>query len=155
MSVEKNMMTSPASKKLKVLFFSQRFPFPMDTGGKIRTAKILEQLNNVFDVTLVSNVESPKDDKYLEQVKTLCAEFHPVPWKEAKKYTVKFYLKLLRSLFSRYPFTVLNDCSRDVETTLLRLTSEKRFDLLVCDFLQPSLNFRCLSGVPTLLLEQH
>ncbi len=112
----------------------------MDTGGKIRTGKILEQLKNIFDITLVSNVESPKDDKYLQQINNLCAEFHP---------------ELLRSLFSRYPFTVLNDCSRDVEATLLRLTSEKRFDLLVCDFLQPSLNFRHLSGAPTLLFEHN
>jgi len=149
------MTVSAGSKRLKVLFFSQRFPFPMDTGGKIRTGKILEQLNNVFDITLVSNVESPKDDKYLDQVRNVCAEFHPVPWKEAKKYTFKFYLKLFRSLFSPYPFTVLNDYSRDVEAALRHLTSEKHFDLLVCDFLQPSLNFRRLNGAPTLLFEHN
>ena len=148
-------MVSAGSKKLKVLFFSQRFPFPMDTGGKIRTGKILEQLKNVFDITLVSNVESPKDDKYLDQVKTLCTQFHPVPWKEAKKYSFKFYLKILRSLFSHYPFTVLNDYSTDVEAALRHLTSENHFDLLVCDFLQPSLNFRRLNGAPTLLFEHN
>ena len=127
----------------------------MDTGGKIRTGKILEQLKNIFDITLVSNVESPKDDKYLRQINSLCAEFYPVPWKETKKYTFKFYLKLLRSLFSHYPFTVINDYSRDIEATLHRLTSEKRFDLLVCDFLQPSLNFKRLRGAPTLLFEHN
>ena len=37
----------------------------MDTGGKIRTGKLLEYLRQVFDVTLISNVESPKDDPYL------------------------------------------------------------------------------------------
>lgn len=149
------MTESAGSKRLKVLFFSQRFPFPMDTGGKIRTGKILEQLKRVFDITLVSNVERPKDDNYLDQIETLCTEFQPVLWKEVKKYTVRFYLKLLRSLFSRYPFTVLNDYSRDIEATLHRLTSEKCFDLLICDFLQPSLNFRSLSGVPTLLFEHN
>ena len=149
------MTASAGSKRLKVLFFSQRFPLPMDTGGKIRTGKILERLTNVFDITLVSNLESPKDDKYLDQIKDLCAEFCPVPWKEAEKYTFKFYLKLFRSLFSRYPFTVINDYSRDLEAALRRLTSEKRFDLLVCDFLQPSLNFRRLNGAPTLLFEHN
>jgi len=149
------MTASAGSKQLKVLFFSQRFLFPMDTGGKIRTGKILEQLKNMFDITLVSNVESPEDDKYFDQINTLCTQFHPVPWKEAKKYTFKFYLKLLRSLFSHYPFTVLNDYSRDVEAALRHLTSEKHFDLLVCDFLQPSLNFRRLNGAPTLLFEHN
>ena len=48
-----------------------------------------------FEITLVSNVESPKDDAYLDQVKNLCAEFHPVPWKEVSKYSFKFYLKAI------------------------------------------------------------
>jgi glycosyltransferase involved in cell wall biosynthesis len=149
------MTASAGNKRLKILFFSQRFPYPMDTGGKIRTGKILEELKNVFDVTLVSNVESPKDDRYLDQVKNLCAEFYPVPWKEARKYTLKFYLKLLRSLFSHYPFTVINDYSADIESVLRCLINEKRFDLLICDFLQPSLNFRNLNGAPTLLFEHN
>ena len=86
----------------------------MDTGGKIRTANLLEKLNDLFEITLVSNVESPKDDPYLDQVEKLCAKFHPVPWKEVKKYSLKFYLKVLLGMFSSYPFTVINDYSRDL-----------------------------------------
>jgi glycosyltransferase involved in cell wall biosynthesis len=149
------MTESPGKRKLKILFFAQRFPYPMDTGGKIRTGKLLEQLNDIFDITLVSNVESPKDDEYLDQVKKLCTKFHSVPWKEAKKYSFRFYLKLLRSVFSRYPFTVINDYSKDLEAALIRLTTSERFDLLVCDFLQPSLNFKRLKGTPTLLFEHN
>src|SRR5262245_54387686 len=116
------MTASAGSKRLEILFFSQRFPLPMDTGGKIRTGKILEHLKNIFDITLVSNLESPKDDKYLEQIKNLCADFYGVPWQESRKYSFKFYLKVLLAMFSRYPFTVINDYSRDLETALLCLT---------------------------------
>jgi glycosyltransferase involved in cell wall biosynthesis len=149
------MTESAGKKRLKILFFSQRFPYPMDTGGKIRTGKLLEQLKDIFDITLVSNLESPKDDEYLAKVKNLCTEFRPVPWKETKKYSFKFYLKLLRSVFSRYPFTVINDYSKDLESALLELTNSKRFDLLICDFLQSSLNFRRLTDTPTLLFEHN
>ena len=149
-------MTASAGKtKLEVLFFSQRFPYPLDTGGKIRTAKILEQLKNVFDITLVSNMESAQDNQYLEQVRNLCAEFRPVPWKEARKYTFRFYVKLFRAMFSRYPFTVINDYSRDLESVLCHLTISKPIDLLICDFLQPSLNVRLLKGIPMLLFEHN
>ena len=149
------MTVSAGNKKLKVLFFSQRFPYPMDTGGKIRTGKLLEQLNDLFHITLVSNVESPKDDGYLDQVKNLCGEFYPVPWKEVNKYSFKFYLKVLLGMFSRYPFTVINDYSRDLEAALRYLTTSQHFDLLVCDFLQPSLNVRSIHGIPTLLFEHN
>ena len=149
------MTVSAGNGKLKVLFFSQRFPFPMDTGGKIRTAKLLEKLNDLFEITLVSNVESPKDDAYLDQVEKLCARFQPVPWKEAKKYSFRFYLKVLLGMFSSYPFTVINDYSRDLEAALRHLTASQRFDLLVCDFLQPTLNVRRLKDIPMLLFEHN
>jgi glycosyltransferase involved in cell wall biosynthesis len=149
------MTESAGKKQLKVLFFSQRFPCPMDTGGKIRTGKILEQLKNIFDITLVSNMESPKDDVYIDQVKNLCAEFYPVPWKETRRYSVRFYLKLFLAMFSRYPFTVINDYSPTLEAALVKLTTSKPFDLLVCDFLQPSLNVLEINGLPRLLFEHN
>jgi hypothetical protein len=37
------MTESAGKKRLKILFFSQRFPYPMDTGGKLRTGKLAEQ----------------------------------------------------------------------------------------------------------------
>ena len=85
---------------MKILFLSQRFLLPMDTGGKIRTGKILEQLSKINDITLISNVESPKDDLYLPQIKNLCTEFVAVPWKEMRKYSVKFYISLFFKMFS-------------------------------------------------------
>jgi glycosyltransferase involved in cell wall biosynthesis len=148
------MTESVGKRKLKILFFSQRFLYPLDTGGKIRTGKLLEKLNAVFDITLISNVESPKDDVYLKNIHRLCSKFHPVPWKEIKKYTWRFYLRLLLRMFSRYPVTVLNDYSKDLETAILRVVENDKYDLLICDFAQSGLNFRKVRGYP-LLLFQH
>ena len=58
-------------------------------------------------------------------------------------------------MFSRYPFTVINDYSRDLEAALRYLTTSQRFDLLVCDFLQPSLNVRRLNDIPMLLFQHN
>ncbi len=143
------------AKTLKVLFLSQRFLYPMDTGGKIRTGKMLDKLSDLFEVTLVSNVESPKDDLYLGEIKNLCHQFHPVPWKEVKKYTLSFYLRLLMQMTSRYPVTVLNDYSRDIETRLHHLIAQESFDLVICDFVQSSLNFKHIKNVKTLLFQHN
>ena len=149
------MTVFAGKERLKVLFLSQRFLYPMDTGGKIRTGKLLEELKDVFDITLISNVESLKDDGYLDQVQKLCTEFHPVPWKEIKKYTWKFYLRTLVRTFSRYPITVINDYSRDLEAKIMDVLEKRKYDLLVCDFLQPSLNFSKIRGYPTLLFQHN
>ncbi len=143
------------SSRLRVLFLSQRFLYPMDTGGKIRTGKLLEHLNRMFEITLVSNFEHPKDDKYLRQIRDLCTEFHPIPWKEIKKYSLSFYVRLALRMFSRYPVIVLNDHSRALEAKIFELLRQKQYDLLVCDFVQSSLNLQRVTGIPTLLFQHN
>lgn len=149
------MTASVGKRRLKILFLSQRFLYPMDTGGKIRTGKILEHLKDLCDITLISNVESPKDDHYLDDIQNLCHQFHGVPWKEVVKYTPKFYLRILHRLFSRYPITVVNDYSPSLEKSVLAAIKRDQYDLLICDFLQPSLNFKKIHGHPTLLFQHN
>jgi glycosyltransferase involved in cell wall biosynthesis len=149
------MMASVGERRLKILFLSQRFLYPMDSGGKIRTGKILEHLKDIFDITLISNVESPKDDCYLHNMKGLCHQFYGVPWKEVLKYTPRFYMRILYRSFSRYPVTVINDYSKSLEESILVAIKKDRYDLLICDFLQPSLNFKKVYNYPKLLFQHN
>ena len=140
--------------RLKVLFFSQPFVYPADTGGKIRTSQTLRLLREVFDVTLVSYVDPEREMAHVGQMALLCHEFHAVPWSTARKYSLPFYLKVLAYSISRYPVAVLNDYSRTAVAKLRELLAARRYDLLVCDFLQPTLNLRSLH-TPRTLLFQH
>lgn len=140
---------------MKILFLSQRFLFPQDTGGKIRTGKILEQLKKHFSITIISNVESPKDDPYVPKMKRLCDKFVPVPWIETKRYTLKFYLKILKKSFSIYPVTMLNDFSPKLENAVLNELKNSNYDLAICDFMQSTLNFRYVKNIPTILFQHN
>jgi sugar transferase (PEP-CTERM/EpsH1 system associated) len=143
-------------KKLKVLFLSQRFLFPMDTGGKIRTGNILRKLKDRVSLTVISNVELLKDDPYLPEMKQLCDKFIGIPWKETERYTLKFYMKLLVQSFSRYPINVLNDYSPELEKAVLDELKTETYDLAICDFLQSTLNFRHVDdSIPTLLFQHN
>ncbi len=139
---------------LKVLFFSQPFLYPADTGGKIRTSQMLRHLRKVFDITLVSNVDPKRDMPHLDEMASLCHEFHPVPRSTARKHSPTFYLKVLTRSLSRYPVAVLNDYSRTTVAKLRELLAAQHYDLLVCDFLVPTLNLRSLR-TPRTLLFQH
>jgi sugar transferase (PEP-CTERM/EpsH1 system associated) len=143
------------SRRQRLLFVAKRFPFPMDTGGKIRTGKLLEQLGREFDVTLVTNVERPKDDPYLSEAARLCAELVPVPWTEIAKYSMRFYADVVRRACSRYPVSVAGDYSAPFAARVQTLAGEGRFDLLVCDFVQPSINVRDVQGCPVLLFQHN
>lgn len=142
-------------RDLKVLFLSQRFLFPQDTGGKIRTGKILEHLNRHFSITVISNVETTKDGPYIPEMKRLCDKFIPVPWTETKRYTLKFYIQILKKSFSLYPVTMLNDFSPELEDAVLSELDKNHYDLAICDFMQSTLNFRNVKNIPTILFQHN
>ena len=140
---------------MKILFLSQRFLFPADTGGKIRTGNILRELSKKAELTVISNVESPRDDEYIQQMDALCSRFIPVPWKEMERYTLSFYTKLAFQSLSKYPISVLNDYSKSLEAALKKELSATDYDLVICDFLQSTLNFRDVTGIPRLLFQHN
>ena len=133
---------------------SQRFLLPMDTGGKIRTGNILKQLSKRHRITLISNVESPKDDLYVSQTAILCSRFVPVRWKEVEKRSLRFFARLTMQMFSPYPVTVMNDYSERLRQALEKTLREGDFDLAICDFVQSALLFWRVTGIP-LVLFQH
>lgn len=143
------------SDKLRVLFVAKRFPYPADTGGKIRTARLLEQLSKRLDITLISNVEPGKDDRYLTDVHKLCARFEPVPWRETRKGTPRFYAQVLRRLSSRYPVSVAGDYFPPLAKRIRACLARDRYDLLVCDFVQPSVNLDREIDCPVLLFQHN
>ena len=148
-------MLAPSTDRLKVLFFSQPFVYPADTGGKIRTSQMLRHLKDDFDITLVSNVHPQRDMGHLAHMGLLSHEFHALPRATVRKYSLAFYLKVLLYSLSRYPVTVLGDYSRATVAKLRELLAARRYDLLVCDFLQPTLNLRGLDTPPTLLFQHN
>ena len=140
---------------MKILFLSQRFLLPMDTGGKIRSGKILEQLSRCADVTLVSNVQSHTDERYVADMGALCSRFVPAAWREVAKFSLRFYLRLLWQMLSRYPVSAINDYSRPLEDAVLAEARGDEYDLAICDFVQSALMFRRLGRIPTLLFQHN
>lgn len=136
---------------MRIAFLSQRFLLPMDTGGKIRTGKILEQLSKQHEITLIGNYNPKKDASYREQMSRFCHRFVPVEWDEPERGSLGFYARLAKNLCSAYPVTALNDYSKELEKALLSTLQESDFDLAICDFVQSALLFRRVSNMPTLL----
>jgi polysaccharide biosynthesis protein PslH len=83
-------MNGKVLQPLNILFFSKKFPLPMDTGGKIRSGKILEGLKKHCHITLLCHFEARNDAPYLDQINMFCDDFHFVPWKEVRKYSFYF-----------------------------------------------------------------
>ena len=145
-------------KKLpRLLFITTRFLFPIDTGGQIRTAQILRQLNNKrFDITLVSPADRNQTKSYSTQIKTVCNKFisysHP-----QRKGIIREFRRVI-SLWHRLPVSVASDKSHKLKK-ILRVEQKKDYDVIVYDFIHSAVNFIPINSVKTVMfthnVEQH
>ena len=113
--------------KPRLLFISPRFLFPLDQGGRIRTANTLRHMKGgAFDITLMSPA-SPEAGRFAEQTAALCDRF--VSWPQ----TTMSRLRRAVALTGTLPVAV----ATDVSAAGRRLVAEelaKRPDVVLVDF---------------------
>ncbi len=130
--------------KPRLLFVSPRFLFPMDQGGKIRTANILRNMKGgAFDITLVSPAPADRQ-RFQTETGGVCDRF--LSWPEEPSSSLKRVL----SLAGRYPVAVASDISapgsRVVETALAACP-----DVVVVDFPHADVLMPRSIGCPSVL----
>lgn len=144
-------------KRPRLLFVSPRFLFPLDEGGKIRTAGILRALKGgAFDISLAS--PAPTNAEFYSDALSTVSD-HFISWPEVQR------SKLARglSLLGRWPVSVAADRSRAART-VIESELGKKPSLVVADFPHaavflppridpPSLIFT--HNVETTILERH
>lgn len=117
--------------------------FPANTGGRIRSSELLRRLSRAHQVTVIC-FRTPDDDPgTIAQMDACCSRLETVDWREVPKFSARFYASLAASLASPLPFTVRKYRSTFMRRRISALWATREYDLLLCDFLQPSIN--CLA----------
>lgn len=113
--------------KPRLLFISPRFLFPLDQGGRIRTANTLRHMKGgAFDITLMSPVPRAAE-RFAEQTAALCDRF--VSWAE----TPTSRLRRTMALAGTLPVAVATDASA-VGRRLVAEELAKQPDVVLVDF---------------------
>lgn len=111
-----------------LLFVSTRFLFPMDQGGKIRTANTLRGLKGgAFQVALASPAPA-NAERYAAETAEICDRF--LSWPEAGR---RSGLSLIRALLGRLPVPVAGDRSA-AGMKMVAAALADRPDVVVIDF---------------------
>lgn len=101
-------MDAPTAKP-RLLFVSPQFLFPMDAGGKIRTANILKRLKGrAFHIDLISPAAPGEADRWAKDLQSVCDEFHPWPMNSA---TPLARARRIFGLFSALPVSIWTDAT--------------------------------------------
>lgn len=69
-------MTSGSEDKPKLLFLTQRLPYPPNKGEKIRQYQILRHLAQFYTIYLGCLIDDPADRGHIGTIKALCSDVH-------------------------------------------------------------------------------
>lgn len=123
-------------------------PFPLVSGGQIRTYNLLKNLSRKHQITLLSFIRSQDEKKYIPNLKKFCPE-------------VKVFMKrppwsltsLLLAGITFYPLVVCMYLKRKMKEEIDRIIKSQHFDLIHAEtfYVMPNIPE---NNIPTILVEQ-
>lgn len=140
-----------------ILFLTMVLPYPLVAGPKIRQYYMLRHLVKNHKVTLVSFTRPDDSPDAVAHLESLCHAVHLVPMRRA------FWRNLragVKGMLTGMPMLVARNQIREMETTLQKLISENRFDVIHTDQLSMAWWGRlaarfAASHQPRTLLDEH
>lgn len=124
-------------------------PWPLHSGGQIRTYNLLKNLAYKHEITLFSFIRSHEEKKYVRELEPYCASIQlfkrtKTPWAARN---------ILLSGFTPYPFLVSIYLSSKARIALKQELSQRHYDIIHAEtfYVMPNIP---KTTIPTLLVEQ-
>ena len=135
------------SERLKILFLTNRSPYPIKDGQSRRTYNILKGLAYRHEVYLLSLYESAEEatPESIGHLKSFCKQVEMLP-APRKTLSLAMVARLLRSLFSEDPYTVWRHYSRPYVNRVRMRMDTTPIDVVHCDILPLAYCIRGLHG---------
>jgi polysaccharide biosynthesis protein PslH len=134
---------------MKILMLTPYLPFPLHSGGQIRSYNLLKNLSKKHQVTLFSFIRSNKEREYIPELEQHC---HKV--KVFKRRQAWDLRNIILSGLTPYPFLVSIYFSRAVKKAILRELQNADYDLIHAETFYVMPNLPSSVKLPTLLVEQ-
>jgi polysaccharide biosynthesis protein PslH len=140
---------------MQILVHGTQLLYPANTGGRIRTSKLFERLSRHHDITWVCFRRPEETDAQVAAMRACCARIETFPFEEPQKLSPGFYRELARNVVSPQPYVIQKYFHPAARARLEELVEKQPFDLLLCDFLQSSVNLLGLPIRPRVMFEHN
>jgi polysaccharide biosynthesis protein PslH len=141
---------------VRILWLKTELLHPVDKGGKIRTYHMLKELKRQgHEITYLTLEDGTGGADARSRAVEYCDELVCVPHHTRPKFSAGFYAELALNLASSLPYFMRKYRSEGMRKEILRLSGQKKLDVLVCDFLQPSVNVPFEVNLPTVLFQHN
>ncbi len=111
---------------MKVLMLTPYLPYPLVSGGQIRTYNLLKNLAKNHEITLFALIKDESERAHLAELKKYCAKIRL--FKRTKN---PFVLRnILLAGFSPYPFVVTRNLPIGMRAAVKAELHKKKYDLI-------------------------
>jgi polysaccharide biosynthesis protein PslH len=134
---------------MKILMLTPYLPYPLVSGGQIRTYNLLKNLKGKHEITLFALIKDNAERAYLKDIEPLCTKIR-VFKRPTKPFTPH---NILRTGFSLYPFVVIRNLVPDVIKAVQEELASAPYDLIHAEtfYMMPNIPH---TKIPIILAEQ-
>ncbi len=134
---------------MKILMLTPYLPYPLLSGGQIRTYNLLKKLAKKHQITLFALIKDYQEKKYVPEIERYCQKVRV--FKRSKQpFTLK---NIIKTGFSSYPFLVIRNHVPEAVPAIKQELDENKYDLIHAEtfYMMPHLP---QTTIPTILVEQ-
>jgi len=123
---------------MKILFITEELPYPLDTGGNVRTFNLMKSLATRHEIVLISTSRYPLDEATMTALSLVCQKIQIVriksrsllsdAWNAAKSLLTRRSLILSRHRYRAVERAICSELR--VQTNRERVTSSRQFDAI-------------------------
>jgi sugar transferase (PEP-CTERM/EpsH1 system associated) len=125
---------------VRILWLKTELLHPVDKGGKIRTYHMLKELKREHHITYLTLDDGSAAPDARARAAEYCQELVCIPHCQRAKFSAGFYGELALNLVSSLPYALQKYASAQMRREIAERAGREDFDVLVCDFLTPSVN---------------
>jgi sugar transferase (PEP-CTERM/EpsH1 system associated) len=140
---------------LRILWLKTELLHPVDKGGKIRTYQMLRELKRAHHVTYLTLDDGSAAPDARALADEYCHELITIPHATRPKFSAGFYAELAANLLSPLPYFMKKYESAGMRREIETRAARRDFDVLVCDFLVPSINVPRSLDAPAVLFQHN
>jgi len=125
-------MGESEARRLAILIIDEEFPWPLNSGKRIRTFSLVRQLARTHAVHYLGY--GSDDTRALEPFREQNICCHPVSPRNSRQHGIKFLFNLAFNLLSPLPYIVTSHYTRRFAESLRRVCGSLAPDIILCEW---------------------
>lgn len=140
-------------ERKRVVIVDEEFPYPANSGKRLRTLNLVLRLAQQFDITYVAHI-NPDAKEYrtaIEALHKLGIKTTGIRRNVPPRSGIRFFFRLFASIFSRLPYSVTSHVSDEMRSHLQTVLEDNAVRLWHCEWTPYTELFRGIDANPLVI----